>query len=68
MMKDPYILLHNRAQRIMEYHLQDNCKATPTELAENAAIHLDHDEWLDDSDHWIWELAIEVSENYNQLN
>jgi len=35
-----------------------------TSLAEAAAHHgdpdEDHDDWLDDSDHWIWELAIEI--------
>ena len=34
-----------------------------TALAENAAHHADsedHDEWLDDSTHWVWDLAIEI--------
>ena len=31
----------------------------PTELAENCAWALKHDQWLDDPDHIIWELAIE---------
>ena len=30
-----------------------------TELAEFAAHEFGHSEWLDDSDHWIWELAID---------
>lgn len=33
-----------------------------TSLAEAAAHHAigDNDTWLDDSDHWIWELAIDI--------
>ena len=28
-----------------------------TQLAEDAAHAFDHDEWLDDPDHWIWDAA-----------
>lgn len=28
-----------------------------TKLAENAAHAFEKDEWLDDPDHWIWEMA-----------
>jgi hypothetical protein len=31
-----------------------------TLLAENAAHAFDHDEWLDDETHYIWEVAFEV--------
>ena len=31
-----------------------------THLAEMTAIELNHDEWLDDPDHWIWEVALEI--------
>lgn len=33
-----------------------------TELAEDAAHYAvgDNDEWLDDPDHWVWELAIDA--------
>ena len=37
-----------------------------TTLAENTAFNFDHEEWLDDSDHWVWELAIEVTEEYKR--
>ena len=33
---------------------------TATELAEELAEHFNHTEWLDDSNHWIWDLACEV--------
>lgn len=56
---------HNDARRLMFWYLQDNPDANLTQLAEDAAISLNHDEWLDDSDHWIWELAIEVFEKVN---
>lgn len=32
-----------------------------TGLAEDCALEFDHDEWLDDPDHWIWEVAVEVA-------
>lgn len=31
-----------------------------TGLAERVAHELDHDEWLDDETHWIWEIAMEA--------
>lgn len=31
-----------------------------TQLAENAAHAFDHDEWLDDGTHWVWDIALEV--------
>jgi hypothetical protein len=41
-------------------HLACDPDASATTLAESAAIVLGHDEWLDDPDHWIWDLAIET--------
>jgi hypothetical protein len=35
-----------------------------TELAELAAHDLAHDEWLNDETHRVWDLAIEVSDNW----
>lgn len=31
-----------------------------TNLAELAADHFNHDEWLDDETHWLWELIYEL--------
>ena len=31
-----------------------------TRLAENAAWEFDHDEWLDDETHWVWDLAVDI--------
>lgn len=36
---------------------------TCTQLAEYTAVSLNHDEWLDDSEHWIWELALNAEDN-----
>jgi hypothetical protein len=33
---------------------------TATQLAEGAAAEFDGDEWCDDSDHWVWDLALEA--------
>ena len=52
--------LHDEAKKIMLRDLRENHEITLTAMAENAAIELENDEWLDDSDHWIWELAVEV--------
>ncbi len=38
-----------------------------TELAENTAHALDHDEWLDEETHWIWDLAVECGEHTMKL-
>jgi hypothetical protein len=35
-----------------------------TGLAENAAVEHDCDFWLDDPDHEIWDLAIEVGDRF----
>jgi hypothetical protein len=43
-------------------HLTCDPDASATALAESAAITLGHDEWLDDPDHWIWDLALEIGE------
>ena len=37
-----------------------------TTLAENTALNFDHEEWLSDDTHWVWDLAIEVTEEYNK--
>ena len=49
--------------RIWKWMLQNAAEYdNATSLAEDAAHEADgdHDEWLDDSDHWIWGLAIEA--------
>lgn len=36
--------------------------ANTTELADRAAHHADHNEWLDDPDHWIWDASLAAAE------
>jgi len=33
-----------------------------TKLAEGAAHAFDHDEWLDDETHWVWDVAITAAD------
>ena len=52
--------LKARAVRAMRDLLEDQPRANYTQLAEHAAHTLDHDEWLDDDLHWIWEVAADI--------
>ena len=54
--------LRKSARELMRSYLQEEPGANLTELAEYAAIELDEDQWLDDSEHWIWDVAIECSD------
>lgn len=40
-----------------EHH--DNATSLAEDAAHNA-LPVDHDAWLNDETHWVWELAIEV--------
>lgn len=53
-------LLYREAEEIMRNlpYLPENC----TQLAEEAAHRCKHPEWLDDPDHWIWDMALEEGE------
>jgi len=33
-----------------------------TRLAENAAWEFGFDQWLDDPDHWVWDIALEEAD------
>ena len=52
-------------RRYMRLHANEFDNAT--NLAEECSKHLNHDEWLDDPDHIIWDLAIEYMEKYEHL-
>lgn len=43
-------------------------EADATGLAEGAADEFASDKWLDDPDHWVWEIAAEVAEDYDRKN
>lgn len=40
---------------------QQTGEVSPTILAELAADHFDHNEWLDDETNDVWDIAVEVS-------
>lgn len=40
-------------------HHHDNATSLAEDAAHNADT-VDHDAWLDDSNHFVWELAIEI--------
>ena len=40
------------------------CNAT--QLAENCAHHFDKDFWLDDSEHAVWEIALDEAERHDR--
>lgn len=44
----------------------DTNEVNCTQLAENTAHELNHDEWLDDSDHILWDFAVDVAEAYER--
>lgn len=52
-------------RRVMRVLLRDDVekyRENLTALAEDAAHELDGDDWLDDPDHEVWELAIATTE------
>jgi len=46
------------AQELLALPFNDS-ERNATHLAENAAVEFDHDEWLDDETHWVWEFALD---------
>lgn len=50
--------------RLEAEHCVHNREVNRTQLAENAAHAFDHDEWLDDPDHFVWELAQKAGFDY----
>jgi len=72
MMKDHEKSLKRRAKNHMvqcldiDYAMFSDCgEVNCTKLAEEAAKYLDHDEWLDNSMHWIWDVAVDVADEYS---
>lgn len=50
------------AVKVIKATLNESPRTTPTELATHTAIALDHKEWLEDPDHWIWNMANDFME------
>lgn len=43
------------------YYFDSAGEVNSTLLAESAAEHFDHQEWLDDETHFVWDAAAEVA-------
>ncbi|MFA4971256.1 MAG: hypothetical protein WC683_01500 [bacterium] len=48
--------------------LEDDEEANATQIAENVAHDLGHDEWLDDDTHWIWDVAMDAATKWNKAH
>jgi hypothetical protein len=48
--------------------LGENDEANATQIAENVAHEMDHDEWLDDETHWIWDVAMDAATRWNKAH
>ena len=55
------VALEVEASAIMSACLIETPRMQATTLAEQAASDMDHDEWLDEETHWIWDLALAMS-------
>jgi hypothetical protein len=42
-------------------------ESSATYLAEQTAEAFDKHEWLDDPDHWIWDMAVDVSDEFGPI-
>ena len=59
-----------RIAKVMHRLIEEDADAyrdDSTGLAEDAAHEMGHDEWLDDSNHIVWEVANEVADEYDLL-
>ena len=45
---------------------EDNGEVNATKLAENIAWELNHDEWLDDETHEVWDVAMALANKANK--
>ncbi len=39
-----------------------------TELAEGVAFEFEHDEWLDDETHPLWDMVVEIAQSYERMH
>ena len=53
-----------KASQWMDHICMSELPNTATELAEITAIEMYNDQWLDDPNHWIWELALQKYEEF----
>ncbi len=58
----------NAMRRLVGDCVDHSCnEVNATQLAENTAHELDHDDWLDDSTHWIWDLSVDVALSHERI-
>jgi hypothetical protein len=56
------------AQQVSQgFAIDDCCEIDYTKLAESCATAIGVSTWLDDSDHWIWDIAITIGDKYLQV-
>ena len=55
-------LVNTMIMALVRGEARDHGEISLTKLAEIAALDHDHPEWLDDPDHEVWDLAVEVSD------
>ena len=69
--KQGQFALIRKAKAAAERELRDldeNDEANATQIAENVAHEMDHDEWLDDETHWIWVVAMDAATRWNKAH
>lgn len=48
------------------FDVREDGEVIATRVAENIAWESDHDEWLDDDTHEVWDVALKVAEEANR--
>jgi len=56
--------MRNEVNEHGDYREAVTCKINCTLLAEGAADHFNHWEWLDDETHFVWDAAFEVADGF----
>ena len=55
-------------RHVNDADMQEGTSVNLTKLAEEGAYHVDCDEWLDDPNHAIWDLALDAAIAAGRLN
>lgn len=56
------IELARKVEMFMLNELQKDSELSCTNLAEAAAVRFEHQEWINDPLHWVWDLALIANE------
>ena len=49
---------------MINYYIEDDLSVDIISLVEDTVIHFECEEWLRDPEHWIWELAEYIAEDF----